>query len=284
MDADIPLAYYFWNEESEKEVVKDTITKLAKEFRGKINFVGLEAKKFGMHAKNLNMKEEFPLFVIHDIDANLKYGLPQDKPLNTKDIPSFVKKFSKGKLEPIVKSEPIPTSQNDSVYHLVGYEHDKITALPKDVLVEYYAPWCGHCKKLAPVYEELASVYAADPEANDKVLISKIDHTENDVAKVDIKGYPTLILYPADGSDPVEFSGSRSLEGIAEFIKEKGSTGTDGLALLEKEKAKESDAAEEEVEVEKKEEKKEETKEEVKEEAKEEKKDEDKKVDAHDEL
>ncbi|KAG7832879.1 hypothetical protein KL943_004327 [Ogataea angusta] len=231
MDSKIPLAYFFYEEESQKAAVADEITKLAKKYRGEINFAGLEAKKYGLHAKNLNMQEKFPLFAIHDLQGDLKYGISQDKDLDFSEIPKFVENFKKGKLEPIVKSEPIPETQEEAVYHLVGYEHDKIVNQEKDVLVEYYAPWCGHCKRLAPTYEELAAIYKNDTAASAKVLIAKIDHTANDVSGVEITGYPTIFLYPADGSGPVNYEGQRTLESLASFIQEKGTFGVDGLAI-----------------------------------------------------
>lgn len=46
----------------------------------------------------------------------------------------------------------------------------------KDVLVEFYAPWCGHCKKLAPTFEELGKEMQ-----NENVEIVKMDATANDV-------------------------------------------------------------------------------------------------------
>lgn len=237
MAADIPLAYYFYNEASQRGEIKPLIQKLARKYRGKINFAGLDAAKFGVHAKNLNMEEKFPLFVIHDIKENLKYGISQDVELDNDKIPDFVADFVAGKLDPIVKSEPIPEVQNSTVYHLVGYEHDKIISSPKDVLVKYYAPWCGHCKRLAPIFKALADVYAADEDAKDKVVLAEIDHTANDIQGVEIQGYPTLILYPANGSEPVEFQGQRTLEGMAEFIKEKGSLNVDGVALHDEQEA-----------------------------------------------
>ena len=48
--------------------------------------------------------------------------------------------------------------------------------LSQDVLVEFYAPWCGHCKKLTPIYDELGA-----KRADEDVEIVKMDATANDV-------------------------------------------------------------------------------------------------------
>ena len=53
----------------------------------------------------------------------------------------------------------------------------------KDVLVEFYAPWCGHCKQLAPKYEELGKMFESDPN----VVVGAVDATENDTP-AQIKG------------------------------------------------------------------------------------------------
>ena len=75
---------------------------------------------------------------------------------------------------------------------------------------------------LAPKYEELAQLYADDPDFASKVTVAKIDATANDVPQ-SIQGFPTIKLYPAGSKDePIEYSGSRTVKDLADFIKESG--------------------------------------------------------------
>jgi protein disulfide-isomerase A1 len=75
---------------------------------------------------------------------------------------------------------------------------------------------------LAPKYEELAQLYFSNPNYAEKVTIAKVDATANDVPE-EIQGFPTIKLYPAGLKDsPVDYSGSRTVEDLAEFIKVNG--------------------------------------------------------------
>lgn len=93
---------------------------------------------------------------------------------------------------------------------------------PKAALVEFYAPWCGHCKSLAPKYEQLAKVFAGEKN----VVIGKVDATEfGELAnKYDVSGYPTLKFFPAGASEPIGYEGARELEDMVNFINEKAGT------------------------------------------------------------
>lgn len=265
VESGVPLAYFFYNNDEQKEEYVAFFTDLAKKHRGKLNFAGLDASKFGKHAENLNMKEQFPLFAVHNMSSNLKYGLPQlsdekfeqlSEPLklNTKEIAKLVTDILAGKAEPIVKSEEIPTEQESSVIKIVGKTHDDIiNDNKKDVLVKYYAPWCGHCRRLAPIFEELANVLASDDKSSKKVVIGDIDATANDVPGVTLEGYPTIILYPAGkNAEPVVFDQPRTLESFLAFIQKHGASKLDTQKILEKyeadKKAAEAEAGDEEAE------------------------------------
>jgi protein disulfide-isomerase A6 len=111
-------------------------------------------------------------------------------------------------------------SETSSVLDLTKTsDFDKVINKGTPALVEFFAPWCGHCKKLAPTYEELASTYAAKKQS---VLIAKVDADANrDLGqKYEVKGFPTLMWFKGDGSKPEVYSGPRDLNGMQNYIKE----------------------------------------------------------------
>lgn len=89
--------------------------------------------------------------------------------------------------------------------------------------VKFFAPWCGHCQKLAPTWEELATYY----KSNSLVHISKIDCTQNTVTcgKYGVKGYPTLLLF--EGGEPIDkYKGGRGLDALIQYVKDNFPVGT----------------------------------------------------------
>ena len=224
-----PLAYYFVDPASPKldDDVKK-LTKVAREFRGKVNMVWIDATKFSSHGKALNLKgDSWPAFAIQDLKTGAKFPLNDLGKDVASSVRSFVSKFASGKLSPSLKSAPVP-KQTSPVIDVVADEFDKwVFDDSRDVLLELFAPWCGHCKKLAPTYEKLAELYAADAQASKQVRVAKLDGTENDIppdADIDLAGFPTIVLKPAgkNSREFIVYDGDRTLESLVEFISTNG--------------------------------------------------------------
>lgn len=148
LQAGIPLAYIFAETPEERQKFAADFKPIAEKHRGAINIATIDAKAFGAHASNLNLDpSKFPAFAIQDPQKNLKYPWDQSKEVNAKEIAKFVQDVLDGKVEPSIKSEPIPETQEGPVTVVVANSYqDLVINNDKDVLLEFYAPWCGHCK------------------------------------------------------------------------------------------------------------------------------------------
>jgi protein disulfide-isomerase A6 len=113
-----------------------------------------------------------------------------------------------------------------NVVELTPANFDSVVDGSKHVFVEFFAPWCGHCKSLAPVWEELADAYAKEGG----VVIAKVDADANrDLGtRFGVTGFPTIKFFPkgGDASKPKDFSGGRDLDSLVQYLNtESGARG-----------------------------------------------------------
>jgi len=164
-----------------------------------------------------------------------KYA-PDFTELSEENLAKFAADYLAGSLQKHLNSEEVPDDWDAKpVKVLVGKNFESVAFdESKDVLVEFYAPWCGHCKQLAPIYDELGEKY----KDHESIVIAKMDSTANEVADVTVRGFPTLKFFPKNsGRKIVDYSGGRTLEDFVAFLE--GTHDTDA----EDDKADEDDDA-----------------------------------------
>jgi len=176
---------------------------------------GTSGKKFptGIFVK---WDGENPNFVIFDEE--------NEKEFDAASSENFVDKSLTGEYKGYRKSEAIPENNDGPVKVVVGKTFDSIVFdKTKDVFMEFYAPWCGHCKKLTPIWEELGNSVKDRPT----VVIGKMDATANSVPpEIPVRGYPTLIFFSADNKKGIPYDGERDLVNLKKFVDTHASVGS----------------------------------------------------------
>lgn len=101
-----------------------------------------------------------------------------------------------------------------------GNFDDIVLKSGKPALVEFFAPWCGHCKTLAPIYEELGAAFEF---AKDKVTIAKVDADANKELgrRFGVQGFPTLKWFDGKSDTPSDYQSGRDLESLSAFVSDK---------------------------------------------------------------
>ncbi|KAG2647849.1 protein disulfide isomerase-like 1-4 isoform X2 [Panicum virgatum] len=192
----------------------------AKSFKGKLLFIFVERdnEEVGEPVANyfgITGQETTVLAYTGNEDAR-KFFLDGEVSLDS--IKDFAESFLEDKLTPFYKSEPVPESNDGDIKIVVGKNLDLIVLdESKDILLEIYAPWCGHCQSLEPTYNKLAKHL----RGIDSLVIAKMDGTSNEHPRAKPDGYPTILFYPAGKKsfEPITFEGDRTVVEMYKFIK-----------------------------------------------------------------
>lgn len=168
----------------------------AKKFLGKVLFVTLNTDDAD-HGRILEFfgmsSSELPDMRIITMDKDMQKYKPKSSELSAENVNEFVSDFLEGKLKRHLLTEDLPEDWDKKPvkvltgvnFHEVAYDDNK------NVLVEFYAPWCTHCKQLVPIYDQLGEKF------NDKedIVIAKMDATTNELEDVKIVSFPTIYLF-----------------------------------------------------------------------------------------
>lgn len=221
------------------EKIAEAARSVAKPFREQVLFVTIDSEAedhqrilefFGMK------KEEVPAARLIKLEEDMAKFKPPSEELTADNIQKFVQDFLDGKLKQHLLSQDLPEDWDKNPVKVLVATNFEAIALDtnKDVLVEFYAPWCGHCKQLTPIYEKLGEAF----EDNDNVVIAKMDATANELEHTKVTSFPTIKLYTKGDNVPIDYNGARTLEALKKFVE---SGGKDGANVEVQEEEEESD-------------------------------------------
>ncbi|XP_023653541.1 protein disulfide-isomerase A3-like [Paramormyrops kingsleyae] len=223
---DLMVAYYDVDYEKNPKgsnYWRNRVMKVAKSFLDqgkKLNFAVANKNSFSHDLSELGLDSstgEVPVVGIRTTKGD-KYVMQEEFSRDGKALERFLQDYFDGNLKRYLKSEPIPESNDGPVKVLVAENFDQIVnADDKDVLIEFYAPWCGHCKSLEPKYKELGEKLSQDPN----IVIAKMDATANDVpSPYEVRGFPTIYFSPAgQKQNPKRYEGGREVADFISYLK-----------------------------------------------------------------
>lgn len=165
------------------------------------------------------------------IDGDMWYEMKET--FSSKELKAFVAAFQAGEIDGKKLEEFKPPSYDEdededdsdtAVVHTSDDAFDDVVA-GKDSMVEFYAPWCGHCKALKPEYKAAAAKLAdAGVETAQLVAVDATEHQAK-AEKFGVEGYPSLFFLPGgDASKAVAYEGPRDADGLLAFMKENAVT------------------------------------------------------------
>jgi len=191
----------------------------AKSNKGKMLFVTINTDEED-HKRILEFfgitETELPTYRAIKLGEDMSKFKPEDDSFENAE--QFVTDFLEGKLKQHLMSQEIPEDwDKEGVKVLVGKNFQEVAMnAEKDVLVEFYAPWCGHCKQLTPIWDELGEKY----KDHESIVIAKMDSTANELEEVKVQGFPTIKLFKKGTNEIVDYNGDRTVEGFSKFLEE----------------------------------------------------------------
>merc|ERR1712184_125504 len=187
-------------------------------------------------------EEDCPDSRMIEMGKQMQKFKPEDSELSQEKVTAFVSGVLDGSIKRHLMSEAEPEKNDEPVFYITGTNFESVAYDEnKAVFVEFYAPWCGHCKSLAPVWDKLGEAFAD----RDDIVIAKSDATANEFDGVEVSGFPTLKYFPKGERKIVDYSGGRDFDSLKKFVENDGS---EAPAEAEEDDAEEEEIEEEEAE------------------------------------
>lgn len=204
------------------------LRKVAVDYLGKLVFNIGDKEDYSYVLQDYDLKLESN----KDVGVGIKDGdkhYKMEAKFNVENLKAFVDSVLNGEIEPKIKEVTSYDSEEGSLGDNdeggMGYEDSNVEVLTsdnfsetvdgKDAFLEFYAPWCGHCQALKPVYKQLGDTFADVPS----VVVGAMDATAHDPpAEYEVSGYPSIFFKDKNGK-VTQYDGDRDLDSMVDFIK-----------------------------------------------------------------
>jgi len=152
--------------------------------------------------------EAFTKFATNGYTSVQSIAYPDGRPLPKKTTNDEV-------AEQHEEEEEVLATETDIIVGVVELNDSNVDQMNKGVwFIKFFAPWCGHCRKLAPTWDELGN------KEQKTFNVAKVDCTTSKdlCTKHEIRGYPTLKLF-IDGKHKADFKGPRQIDSFVSFVE-----------------------------------------------------------------
>ncbi|CAN9503564.1 unnamed protein product [Ophioblennius macclurei] len=205
---------------------RNRVLKVASQYKGrglmfsvanKKDFLSELEEEYGLGTSD----GELPLVTIRT-RLGYKYTMREEFTRDGGSLQRFLEDYFSGGLKRYIRSEPIPEKNYGAVKVVVAESFEEVVNDPKkDVLIQFFSPSCPHCKRLDPIYTQLARMLTSDPN----IVVAKMNGVENDVPpSYEVQGFPTIYFAPVGKKDePIHYKGVRELPELVRFLKREAS-------------------------------------------------------------
>jgi len=220
VDARVPFIWFVVADKEDANLKEklEIVRGVGRENIGKFSFVLVDGKTQARQVAHLGFEmDKLPGLVATD---RLRYVFTGE--LNADNIRKFLQDYLDRKIEPSLKSQDPPKAdvfETAAVKPVVSKTwKDVVMDEKRDVLVKFYAEWCGHCKAFAPDYVKIAEDLVS---VRDKLYLAEFNFPDNELKQeYPVNGFPTLIFFPADNKEKITvYDGDRSIGSILQFIQ-----------------------------------------------------------------
>ena len=221
-----PLVVVYYDVNYDHQFVKDTqyirnmVLEVAKRFYGSnLKFAISNEEEFEDEIKALGFSDSGNEVNVGIYTEKQKFRSDLDGDFSSEYLLQYIENLRTGKVQPYMKSMPVPKNQDSIIKKVVADNYDaEMHKVKKDVVIFFYAPWCGHCKEFDPVFKKVAKKMS---KTNENIVFGRMDGTANDIPYMfpPLKGFPTIFFLSAyEKFDPIMYQGDRTYKSVKDWI------------------------------------------------------------------